>query len=148
MVDPKFGTKRVCEACGGKFYDLNKNPLVCPLCGHSFDPNAASTPVAPVAKVAPVQEPHEKDDDETPKDENEISLDDIVEQLGTTACVRLTTGVVAMLHRSLEDERRPHQPIEEHLRRQHQWGDSVAVQQCIYHSIIQFYQASHKPCQQ
>ena len=82
MVDPKFGTKRVCEACGGKFYDLNKNPLVCPLCGHSFDPNAASTPVAPVAKVASVQEPHEKDDDETPKDENEISLDDIVEEDG------------------------------------------------------------------
>ena len=26
MVDPKFGTKRVCEACGGKFYDLNKIP--------------------------------------------------------------------------------------------------------------------------
>ena len=42
MVDPKFGTKRVCEACGGKFYDLNKNPVVCPLCGHSFDPSVAS----------------------------------------------------------------------------------------------------------
>ena len=82
MVDPKFGTKRVCEACGGKFYDLNKNPLVCPLCGHSFDLNAASTPVAPVAKAAPVQDPPEKDDDETSKDENEISLDDIVEEDG------------------------------------------------------------------
>ena len=80
MVDPKFGMKRVCEACGGKFYDLNKNPVVCPLCDHSFDPNAASTPVAPVAVVAPVQDPPEKDDDETPKDENEISLDDIVEE--------------------------------------------------------------------
>ena len=81
MVDPKFGTKRVCEACGGKFYDLNKNPVVCPLCSHSFDPNAASTPVAPVAEVEPAQDPPEKDD-ETPKDENEISLDDIVEEDG------------------------------------------------------------------
>ena len=80
MVDPKFGTKRVCEACGGKFYDLNKNPVVCPLCGHSFDPNAARTLVAPVAAVAPVQDLPENDDDETPKDENEISLDDIVEE--------------------------------------------------------------------
>ena len=82
MVDPKFGTKRACEACGGKFYDLNKNPVVCPLCSHSFDPNAASTPVSPVAQVAPVQDPPEKDDDEPPKDENEISLDDIVEEDG------------------------------------------------------------------
>ena len=95
MVDPKFGTKRVCEACGGKFYDLNKNPVVCPLCGHSFDPNAASTPVAPVAEVAPVQDPPEKDDDETPKDENEISLDDIVEEDGDdgeTSLPNLTMG--------------------------------------------------------
>ena len=82
MVDPKFGTKRVCEACDGKFYDLNKNPVVCPLCGNDFDPDAASSPVAYVAKVAPVQDPPEKDDDETPRDENEISLDDIVEEDG------------------------------------------------------------------
>ena len=82
MVDPKFGTKRVCEACDGKFYDLNKNPVVCPLCGNDFDPDAASTPVAHVAEVAPVQDPPEKDDDETPRDENEISLDDIVEEDG------------------------------------------------------------------
>ncbi|MED5324412.1 MAG: TIGR02300 family protein [Pseudomonadota bacterium] len=94
MVDPKFGTKRVCESCGGKFYDLNKNPLVCPLCGHSFDPNVASTPVAPVAKVASVQEPHEKDDDETPKDENEISLDEIVEEDGDEELAEFDDGAV------------------------------------------------------
>jgi len=80
MVDPKFGAKRVCEACGGKFYDLNKNPVVCPLCGHSFDPNAASTPVAPVAEVAPVQAPPGKDDDEAPKAGHAISIDGIVEE--------------------------------------------------------------------
>ncbi|NBR51687.1 MAG: TIGR02300 family protein [Alphaproteobacteria bacterium] len=38
MVDPKLGTKRVCEACGAKFYDLNKSPAVCPKCGHVYDP--------------------------------------------------------------------------------------------------------------
>ena len=80
MVDPKFGTKRVCEACGGKFYDLNKNPVVCPLCGHSFDPNSASAPIAPVVEVAPAQEQSETDEDEAPKKDNEISLDDIVEE--------------------------------------------------------------------
>ncbi len=26
------GTKRTCEACGGKFYDLGRDPIVCPMC--------------------------------------------------------------------------------------------------------------------
>ncbi len=30
------GTKRLCQGCGGKFYDLNRNPIVCPLCGEEF----------------------------------------------------------------------------------------------------------------
>ena len=80
MVDPKFGTKRVCEACGGKFYDLNKIPMVCPLCGHSFDPNSASAPIAPVVEVAPAQDQPETDEDEAPNEDNEISLDDIAEE--------------------------------------------------------------------
>ncbi len=80
MVDPKFGTKRLCEACGGKFYDLNKIPVVCPLCGHSFDPNSASASIAPVVEVAPAQDQPETDEDEAPKEDNEISLDDIAEE--------------------------------------------------------------------
>jgi uncharacterized protein (TIGR02300 family) len=26
------GTKRVCQSCGSKFYDLNRDPIVCPIC--------------------------------------------------------------------------------------------------------------------
>jgi uncharacterized protein (TIGR02300 family) len=26
------GTKRVCPSCGSKFYDLNRDPITCPLC--------------------------------------------------------------------------------------------------------------------
>ncbi|HZV19911.1 MAG TPA: TIGR02300 family protein, partial [Hyphomicrobiales bacterium] len=26
------GTKRVCQSCGSKFYDLNRDPIVCPMC--------------------------------------------------------------------------------------------------------------------
>lgn len=26
------GTKRVCPNCGGKFYDLNRDPITCPIC--------------------------------------------------------------------------------------------------------------------
>jgi uncharacterized protein (TIGR02300 family) len=28
-----LGLKRICLACGAKFYDLEKNPIVCPKCG-------------------------------------------------------------------------------------------------------------------
>lgn len=38
MVKPELGTKRNCPKCASKFYDLNKNPAQCPICGHSFDP--------------------------------------------------------------------------------------------------------------
>jgi uncharacterized protein (TIGR02300 family) len=33
MVKPEFGTKRVCVACGTRFYDLTKVPAACPKCG-------------------------------------------------------------------------------------------------------------------
>ncbi len=26
------GTKRVCQHCGSKFYDLNRDPITCPIC--------------------------------------------------------------------------------------------------------------------
>ncbi len=31
------GTKRQCEGCGKKFYDLNRDPIVCPHCGQVLE---------------------------------------------------------------------------------------------------------------
>jgi uncharacterized protein (TIGR02300 family) len=33
MAKPELGTKRVCVACGTRFYDLTKSPAICPKCG-------------------------------------------------------------------------------------------------------------------
>lgn len=30
------GTKRICEGCGAKFYDLNNDPVICPMCEVEF----------------------------------------------------------------------------------------------------------------
>ncbi len=30
------GTKRVCQSCGSKFYDLNRTPITCPICHAIF----------------------------------------------------------------------------------------------------------------
>lgn len=32
MAKPELGLKRVCVACGTKFYDLMRSPAVCPKC--------------------------------------------------------------------------------------------------------------------
>lgn len=36
MAKPELGMKRACLSCGTKFYDLNKNPIICPKCGAPF----------------------------------------------------------------------------------------------------------------
>ena len=42
MAKPELGTKRLCGSCAAKFYDLNKDPIVCPKC-HTVMPLAAIT---------------------------------------------------------------------------------------------------------
>jgi len=32
VAKPDLGTKRLCTNCSAKFYDLNKDPIVCPKC--------------------------------------------------------------------------------------------------------------------
>ncbi|MCC6781032.1 MAG: TIGR02300 family protein [Hyphomicrobiales bacterium] len=32
MAKPELGSKRLCGNCGAKFYDLNKDPIICPKC--------------------------------------------------------------------------------------------------------------------
>lgn len=40
------GTKRTCQSseCGARFYDLNRNPITCPICGSIYE--LASSPLA------------------------------------------------------------------------------------------------------
>ena len=46
MAKPELGTKRLCGSCGAKFYDLSKDPIVCPKCATTF------VVVAPVSRRA------------------------------------------------------------------------------------------------
>jgi uncharacterized protein (TIGR02300 family) len=34
------GTKRICQSCAAKYYDLNRTPILCPKCEAEFDPAA------------------------------------------------------------------------------------------------------------
>ena len=42
------GTKRTCQSgsCGARFYDLNRDPISCPVCGSAFVPAGAAAPSA------------------------------------------------------------------------------------------------------
>ena len=36
MAKPELGTKRQCRSCANRFYDLNRDPIICPKCGAVF----------------------------------------------------------------------------------------------------------------
>ena len=60
MAKPEWGTKRICPSCGTRYYDLLRDPVVCPKCSTPFDPEAflksrRARPAPPVEKeVEPV----------------------------------------------------------------------------------------------
>ena len=39
MAKPEWGVKRICSACGTKYYDFNNSPIICPSCNIEFDPD-------------------------------------------------------------------------------------------------------------
>ena len=39
MSNPAWGINRVCPSCSTKYYDFNKNPIICPKCEFEFDPD-------------------------------------------------------------------------------------------------------------
>ena len=40
MAKPEWGAKRICQSCSAPFYDLRRDPIICPKCGATFDPEA------------------------------------------------------------------------------------------------------------
>jgi uncharacterized protein (TIGR02300 family) len=76
MAKAEWGTKRICLNCGARFYDMNRDPIVCPACSTTLDPVAQSRPrrtraPAKLAAVATVADP-----DETVPGEDELETED------------------------------------------------------------------------
>jgi uncharacterized protein (TIGR02300 family) len=48
------GTKRTCQnpECGSRFYDLNRDPIVCPICQTAYRPEASPVAMAAAAPAA------------------------------------------------------------------------------------------------
>ena len=54
------GTKRTCQnpECGSRFYDLNRNPITCPICGSVYELAVSPMAVAAAAPVPRRRRPH------------------------------------------------------------------------------------------
>ena len=68
MAKPELGAKRQCQACGAKFFDLNKDPIVCPKCGTVFQGAARAR--------AATKEDEEEAELSTPAGVDVVSLDE------------------------------------------------------------------------
>jgi uncharacterized protein (TIGR02300 family) len=95
LTKPELGTKRDCPSCAAKFYDLNKNPCVCPKCKHEFVPEQA----AKAKRAKPVEKPKAKapvrpKPSAEPDEDGNVSLDALRdEELADDAEEDLLAGI-------------------------------------------------------
>jgi uncharacterized protein (TIGR02300 family) len=54
---PELGTKRQCQNCGAKFFDLAKDPIVCPKCGTVYQVATMPARSSARGKAAEEEEP-------------------------------------------------------------------------------------------
>ena len=78
MAKPELGTKRICGSCGTKFYDLARDPILCPKCGTVYEVVAIPTR-ASAAKAAPVAAVAEEPEPAAPANAEVISLEEAAE---------------------------------------------------------------------
>ncbi|WP_339109018.1 FYDLN acid domain-containing protein [Thioclava sp. GXIMD4216] len=43
MPKEEWGVKRLCPHCQSRFYDLNRDPMICPVCSNSFTLESVSS---------------------------------------------------------------------------------------------------------
>lgn len=84
MTKPEWGTKRTCQGCATRFYDMKKKPPVCPKCDTVFD--LPSSPKTRRTKQAAAEEkkkakPEDIEDIEVNADGDEESVIEDVDEL-------------------------------------------------------------------
>lgn len=51
MPKDEWGVKRACPKCATRFYDLQRDPMICPACGHEFTLESLTAPTGRAARV-------------------------------------------------------------------------------------------------
>ena len=82
MPKEEWGVKRLCPHCASRFYDLNQDPMTCPVCANSFSLESLTAGrgrVLVADKVAPRERDLDVDDlpvDDLEDDSNDVDIDD------------------------------------------------------------------------
>ncbi len=78
MAKPELGTKRLCGNCGAKFYDLSKDPIVCPKCHTVLELAAVSSRSRPDSAAARAAAPVPEEETVAPEtaEAEFVSLED------------------------------------------------------------------------
>jgi len=75
---PEWGQKRNCQGCSARFYDLKKDPIICPKCGETLNPEPglrsrrSRPPAVEKAAVPAVKDPVETTEDGPKKEEADL----------------------------------------------------------------------------
>ncbi len=96
MAKPEWGLKRTCLNCGVRFYDMQRDPIICPSCETVFDPlalvrpkraRAAANRAKAKAQNKPIPNEEAEDQDELliEGDEDAIDIDDDIDLDGENA---------------------------------------------------------------
>jgi uncharacterized protein (TIGR02300 family) len=78
VAKPELGTKRLCGNCGAKFYDLSKDPIVCPKCHTVLELAAVSSRSRPDSAAARAAAPVPEEETVAPEtaEAEFVSLED------------------------------------------------------------------------
>ena len=81
MAKADLGTKRACLACGMRFYDFSRSPIICPGCGAEFDPEniTKSRKSRPANKTISRADVDATDDDQIENDNADEITDAVVD---------------------------------------------------------------------
>ncbi len=74
MAKPELGAKRQCQNCGTKFFDMSRDPIICPKCGTVFQAIPVTVPRA--ARAAPASRAEADVEAQEPGPEL-VSLEDV-----------------------------------------------------------------------
>src|SRR5262245_58946074 len=109
VAKPEWGSKRICPSCGTRYYDLLREPVICPKCATPFDAEAflRSRRTRPAPPVEKELEPVGADEIDTEVETEEADVaEEEEEALPLEACVWhcfLVGGVASELGEDEDD---------------------------------------------